>query len=75
MEVLIFFMYAQKRAIFPKKKKNNFDHSLGFNRFILTSLLVFVCIHFTFNKHVCNGGKEEEPCFAFKIIHVFVRVF
>ena len=57
------------------KKKNNFDHSLGFNRFILTSLLVFVCIHFTFNKHVCNGGKEEEPCFAFKIIHVFVRVF
>ena len=26
-----------------------------------------------FSKHDCNRGEEEEPCFSFRIIHVFVH--
>jgi hypothetical protein len=42
----------------------------------LSSPHFFVLLVFTlnFSKHDCNGGEEEEPRFAFRIIHVFVHV-
>ena len=85
MEVLIFFYkYAQqgrvskrwqistKKAVFLNKKST------------LTILLASVGLsspHFLFffaftlnlNKHGCNAGEEEEPCFVFRITHVFVH--
>ena len=26
-----------------------------------------------FSKHGCNVGAEEEPCFGFRIVHVFIH--
>ena len=47
---------------------------------ILLASLVFSWPHFlfllevalNFSKYNCNGGEEEEPCFALRIVHVFV---
>jgi hypothetical protein len=73
VKVLIFLIYALDNR-FPKKSTLT----------ILLASLVFSSPHFLFlfvltldpSKHGCNERKEEEPCFAFRIIHVFVyRMF
>jgi hypothetical protein len=71
VKVLIFLIYALDNR-FPKKSTLT----------ILLASLVFSSPHFLFlfvltlnpSKHGCNERKEEEPCFAFRIIHVFVYV-
>ena len=67
MEVLIFFKYAQK-GIFPKNdslKIINFDHSPGSNKFVLTSLLVFACIHFEFQQVWLQWRRGGGTLFCF----------
>ena len=48
-------------------KKTKFDYYLGF-----TSCFCYFST-LNFSKHGCNEGEEEEPYFAFRIIHVFVH--
>ena len=52
------------------KKKIKFDHS--FVSLLFTSLVLLFSLVFTLNssKHGCNGGKEEENYFSFRIMHV-----
>ena len=52
------------------KIKTNFDHSLGFIKLVLTSLLVLLVFTLNFSKHGCNGGEEDETSFALRITHV-----
>ena len=64
-----------KKGSFLKNKKKKKTLTILLASIDLSSppllfLLVFTLI---FNKHDCNGGEEEEPCFAFRIIHVFVH--
>ena len=73
----IFSQQFSKEWQFSKKlwllKKINFDHFLiGLPSPHFLVLLVFT-LHFS--KHGCNGGEEEEPCFAFRIIHVFIHAY
>ena len=54
-------------------KNVNFDHYLGFNSLVLTLLLFLLVFTLNFSKHGCNGKEKEEPCFDFRIIHMFVH--
>jgi hypothetical protein len=71
-ECVDIFNICTKMAIWKGKKSKNQESSLTV---LLASLLSFFLFFFTlkFSKHGCNGGKEEETSFAFRITPVFVH--
>ena len=56
-----FFNICTKTIVLKKNQLKPFPWVL---------LLFSIVFTFNFNKHGCNGGEEEEPYFALKIIHV-----
>ena len=60
-----FYIYiCPRRASFKKKSSLTI---------VLSCLVLSSCFPLDFDKHVCNGGEEEETYIAFRIKHVFVH--
>ena len=73
MKVLIFLIYAQKIQF--SKIKSTLTILLASIVLSWPHLSYFLVFTLNFNKHDCNGEEEEEPCFACRIIHVFVHAY
>ena len=75
---------SHKFVIYPNIIEPTLLHKYPILLTILLASIVSSWPHFLFflvftlnsSKHDCNGGEEEdEPCFAIRIIHVFVDAY
>ena len=68
---VLFFRVGTKMHIISKRI--NSDRLLGLTSLLLISFFLSLKVALNSSKHGCNKGKEEELCFALRIIHVFVH--